>query len=73
MLASAWVLGFHGCDRAVGERVLAGQEPVSVSENSHDWLGAGAYFWENDPVRALRWAENVRAHPQHFGLLSSFA
>lgn len=51
------VLGFHGCDQAVGEDVLAqvksGLEP---SRNRYDWLGSGIYFWENDPLRAWEFA-----------------
>jgi hypothetical protein len=29
----------------------------------YDWLGHGIYFWENDPVRALRFAEESRDNP----------
>ncbi len=65
-MRSGFSLGYHGCDEQVGERILAGKEPVKISENAHDWLGAGAYFWENDPLRALNWAEHVQRHPQHF-------
>lgn len=57
------VLGFHGCDRAVADRILNGREEVRVSDNSHDWLGSGAYFWENNPSRALSWAEFLASKP----------
>lgn len=61
-------LGHHGCDRKVGERILSPhQSHVEISANDYDWLGSGAYFWENDPERALHWAEMVRDNPQHFG------
>lgn len=51
------VLGFHGCDKAVGEAVLEGKIPhLDTSTNDHDWLGNGVYFWENDPRRAMEWA-----------------
>lgn len=66
MFASGFILGFHGCDQEVGERILAGQGHVAISENTHDWLGTGAYFWEHSPQRALHWAELVRDNPQHF-------
>ncbi len=60
-------LGFHGCDRSVGERILSGrQKHLKVSTNPYDWLGSGAYFWENDSDRALHWARTVKSHPQHF-------
>lgn len=66
MFSPGFVLAFHGCDEAVGEKVLAGKEHVSISGNTHDWLGTGAYFWEKSPQRACQWAELVRTHPQHF-------
>lgn len=51
------VLGYHGCDRKVAESILAGKSEVRSSTNDYDWLGTGAYFWENNPARALSWAE----------------
>jgi hypothetical protein len=59
------VLAFHGCDKAVAERILSGVEHVRPSMNRHDWLGSGAYFWENSPARALSWAEFLRDHPRY--------
>ena len=53
----SFVLGFHGCDKAVAERVLNKNLNLRKSENSFDWLGHGIYFWENDPGRALLFAE----------------
>lgn len=66
MLAPAFVLGYHGCDRAVGERILQNKIHVTTSRKKYDWLGNGAYFWENSPERALQWAGFVRNNPQHF-------
>ena len=54
-LATSFVLGYHGCDRAVGERLLAG-EAFHPSDNEYDWLGPGVYFWEANPGRALDFA-----------------
>jgi len=51
------VLGFHGCDEDVGEKVLAGKAGLKPSRNSYDWLGSGIYFWENSPDRAMEWAQ----------------
>lgn len=51
------VLGYHGCDQDVAESILAGKEEVRSSTNTYDWLGSGAYFWENNPARALSWAK----------------
>jgi hypothetical protein len=51
------VLAYHGCDTAVAERLLGG-EPFRPSENDYDWLGAGVYFWEYGPDRALQFARD---------------
>jgi len=55
------VLGFHGCDRELGESVLAGKKRLKKSENTYDWLGHGIYFWENNPKRALSFAKELKA------------
>lgn len=60
MRSPGWVLGYHGCDAGLGEAVLRGERALLPSENDYDWLGTGIYFWENDPTRALRWAEDVK-------------
>lgn len=49
------VFAYHGYDRGVAERVLAGEAFVP-SANTWDWLGHGIYFWEFGPDRALRFA-----------------
>lgn len=55
-LATSFVLGYHGCDEADAERVLAGA-PFKKSENAYDWLGHGVYFWEANPERGLAFAK----------------
>jgi hypothetical protein len=52
----SFVLGFHGCDKDVGERVIANQTRLNRSEKEYDWLGSGVYFWEGCPERAYEWA-----------------
>lgn len=52
----SFVLGFHGCDRSVMRSVLNGEDVLTPSENSYDWLGHGIYFWENSPQRAIEFA-----------------
>ena len=42
--ASAFVLGYHGCDKAVGEKILAGGEHLKPSDNDYDWLGTASIF-----------------------------
>lgn len=53
----AFVIGFHGCDKAIGEAILNGEEfHLEPSANEYDWLGHGIYFWEGNPERALEFA-----------------
>lgn len=63
MFLPAVAIGFHGCDRDVGEKVLTDAQEIRPSENPYDWLGRGAYFWEGDPHRAKAWAEYLRDNP----------
>lgn len=58
------VLGFHGCDQIIVNDILLGKKELKKSENDYDWLGHGIYFWENDPERALNYAELLQKHPQ---------
>jgi hypothetical protein len=44
-LTAGFVLAYHGCDLAVGERLLDG-DAFKPSNNDYDWLGPGIYFWE---------------------------
>jgi hypothetical protein len=59
-----FVLGYHGCDRRVAERVLAGKDVVRSSNNEWDWLGEGAYFWEANAQRAYEFAEELVRRPR---------
>ncbi len=34
--------------------------PFKLSNKPYDWLGAGAYFWEDDVERAYAWARERR-------------
>lgn len=69
-LRTSFVLGYHGCEREIGERLLAG-EVFESSDKDFDWLGPGAYFWESDPDRALEWARTrsgARAFKEPFAV-----
>jgi hypothetical protein len=63
-LSTSFVLGYHGCDRAFGEKMLSGKAKFLKSENDYDWLGPGVYFWEANPGRALDFAAEKRARNQ---------
>lgn len=60
----SFVLGYHGCDQRIGERILAGKDTLKPSDNKYDWLGSGIYFWENDPSRAQNFVTHLRDNPQ---------
>lgn len=51
------IVGYHGCDRAVGEDVLLNGGELKPSDNDFDWLGKGIYFWEHGPKRAREFVE----------------
>lgn len=55
------IVGYHGCDRSVGEDVLVRSKVLEVKENPYDWLGKGIYFWEHGLERAMEWARWKRA------------
>jgi hypothetical protein len=55
--ATGFVLGYHGCDRDIGHKIVRGELPFTHSEKSYDWLGHGIYFWESDSQRAFEWAQ----------------
>lgn len=58
----SFILGFHGCERSVGEAILTGSEPhLKPSEQKWDWLGHGIYFWEGNLTRAWEWAHARQA------------
>ncbi len=51
------VIGFHGCDQSVADKIIKQGEKLSNSGNDYDWLGHGIYFWEGSHKRALEWAK----------------
>ncbi len=50
------IIGYHGCDAQLAEQILLGKAEIEFSQNKHDWLGKGIYFWEHGPKRAMEWA-----------------
>lgn len=59
------ITGFHSCDKEIGLRVLNGKDRLTLSNNDWDWLGDGVYFWEQNPIRALEYAEESPIGLQH--------
>jgi len=56
-------VGYHGCDEILGEHILAGKDNLKASNNKHDWLGPGIYFWQDSPERAWDWAQEQSQKP----------
>ena len=59
------VIGFHGCDIDVRDRIVCDNDSLKPSDNNYDWLGNGVYFWENDYERALDFARFLKENPPH--------
>ncbi len=60
----SFVLGFHGCDSTIAEKIFSGKDCLKPSANKYDWLGHGVYFWEQNPQRALEYAQHLKANPE---------
>ena len=55
----AYVFGFHGCDKSIGQRILNREDELQHSTNAYDWLAHGVYFWENNYERSKQYAETA--------------
>lgn len=58
------IIGFHGCDKKVFDKILYEHEPFKSSNNDYDWLGNGMYFWEQNLERAWEWATCGMTNPK---------
>lgn len=50
------IIGFHGCDKSAAATLINNPNTIKISDEPHDWLGHGMYFWENNQERAILWA-----------------
>jgi hypothetical protein len=58
---SGLILGFHGCDKKLRDSIISEEGVViNPSNNEYDWLGNGAYFWENNQERAMQFAKESK-------------
>lgn len=55
------MIGFHGCDESIRNKLVTNPDKVRQSEETFDWLGNGFYIWENNYKRALKWAEDKKS------------
>jgi hypothetical protein len=60
---SGLVLGFHGCDKSLIEKIILQQSELKQSSNKYDWLGHGSYFWKYSPERAFEFATFLKDNP----------
>jgi hypothetical protein len=58
------IIGFHGCDEMIRDKIITGAEILRKSSNDYDWLGNGIYFWENSVERAYEYAHYLKDHPE---------
>lgn len=54
------IIGFHGCEEEVKNKLITASGTIQISEKPYDWLGHGMYFWENNYDRALQWAKDKK-------------
>jgi len=50
------IIGFHGCDQGIRDKIVLHQTMLRSSKNKWDWLGEGMYFWQNNYDRAMHFA-----------------
>ena len=48
------VIGYHGTSDGAARRILS--SGFEISRNEYDWLGDGACFFQDAPLRAWEWA-----------------
>lgn len=59
------VLAYHGCDITLRDDLVSRRiTELNPSQNKYDWLGPGAYFFENDHRRALMFANDAHGNPE---------
>lgn len=50
-------IGHHGTTVATARKLADREEHFKAKQNEGDWLGIGAYFWQDAPMRARYWAQ----------------
>lgn len=57
MNAGGLVLAYHGCDIITRDLLVSGRlNELTPSDNEYDWLGSGTYFFQDDYLRAAKFA-----------------
>ena len=52
------LIGFHGCDESIKNKLISEPNDIRRSQEKFDWLGHGFYVWENNQKRAMQWAKD---------------
>ncbi|MEN8219396.1 MAG: hypothetical protein ABFS56_24190 [Pseudomonadota bacterium] len=55
------VLGFHACEREIGEALLSGDGGFKTSTNDYDWLGNGI-FGKTAPIELKNMVKSLRIY-----------
>lgn len=50
------IVGYHGTDEAAAQKII--EDGFAYDQDSDQWFGPGAYFWENDRFQAWWWVCN---------------
>lgn len=58
---------YHGTSKQAANVII--QQGFNLSANDYDWLGTGVYFFQDAPVRAMRWA--TQQHPENPAVIRS--
>lgn len=51
------VQGYHGTTTEMAASIQ--ENGFHISDNDWDWLGTGVYFWQDAPLRAWEWADEL--------------
>jgi hypothetical protein len=66
------IIGFHGCDIRVRDKLLNHPNEIVISQKPYDWLGHGMYFWENNYGRAMQWAKDKMRRGANLNCIQGF-
>lgn len=68
-MPASLVNGYHGTSQEKAEDIL--DEGYDLSQNPYDWLGHGAYFFQDGPERAARFAGKWEDENSEIAVLKS--
>lgn len=57
---------YHGTTKELADKILV-ERRFKISRNPYDWLGAGVYFYQDAPIKALAWADRFSVKSEKRG------